>query len=220
MSGLGVQAMGLSALVDGCVFTNNNSGGFYSWSQFRVGVITALDATVRNCYIAHNNFGHASAVSSGYVGVGIFAEGAIIENCTVVSNRFTAQNDEYPNASAGVCGHSGAVFINNVVEDNYSPSGLNNYRFNSTVSITNCATKPIDTLTGSGLITAAEGDYIAIPGKPLVVPSSSTLIGKGYNMPWMETAYDLFGNKRRVRKNVDIGCIENQNRPATIFLVQ
>lgn len=220
MSGLGVQAMGLSALVDGCVFTNNNSGGFYSWSQFRVGVITALDATVRNCYIAHNNFGHASAVSSGYVGVGIFAEGAIIENCTVVSNRFTAQNDEYPNASAGVCGHSGAVFINNLIEDNYSPSGLNNYRFNSTVAITNCATTPSESLNGVDIVSALDGDYIAIPGERLILPDTSSLIGSGHNMPWMEKAVDVYGGKRKVRRNVDIGCIENQRRPETFFIIR
>ena len=53
-----------------------------------------------------------------------------------------------------------------------------------------------------------------------MLPPGSKLVGKGVNLPWAETALDLYGGARHVGRRVDVGCLEDQTRPATMILLR
>lgn len=216
--GLGIHALGRSSLIDRCVFTNNNSTtGFYHWEQYRIAVVAIYEGTIRNSLIAHNTYGTASACSTGVGAIGLYGSAATIENTVVVSNRWKA--GEFVNIRGGVALENACTVINSIIDENYAPTGLSNHIVLNNSKVNYSATNPYEGIGEYNMLSSA-GYYAFVPGGKFLLPLSSPLIGAGLNLPWMETALDLYGGKRRVRLNVDIGCFENQTRPSTFFMVR
>lgn len=216
--GLGIHALGRSAFIDRCVFTNNNSTtGFYHWDQYRIAVVAIYEGTIRNSLIAHNTYGTASACGTGVGAIGLYGSAATIENTVVVSNRW--KSGEYVNIRGGVALENACTVINSIIDENYAPAGLSNHIVLNNSKVNYSATNPYEGIGENNMLSSA-GDYAFVPGGKFLLPLSSPLIGAGLNLPWMETALDLYGGKRRVRLNVDIGCFENQTRPATFLLMR
>ena len=225
--GGGVLALGQSSFVDRCVFTNNNSKGFYHWRQYKVAVVAVYDGTVRNCLVAHNNYGAATVVGTAACAIGLYAEAATVENCTVVSNRYATKSDVFPALAAGICATAGSRIVNCVVDANMTPTSttdttpmpFNRYLVGGS-TFSYCATSPLEGLGGDGNFTPVEGDWTSLPGRRAVLPLGSKLVGKGVNLPWAETALDLYGGARHIGRRVDVGCLEDQTRPATMILLR
>lgn len=225
--GGGVLALGQSSFVDRCVFTNNNSKGFYHWRQYKVAVVAVYDGTVRNCLVAHNNYGAATVVGTATCAVGLYAEAATVENCTVVSNRYATKSDVFPALAAGICATAGSRIVNCVVDANMTPASTAdttpmpfNWYLAGGATFSYCATSPLENLGGDGNFIPVEGDWISLPGRRAVLPLGSGLVGKGVNLPWSDAALDLYGGARHVGRRVDVGCLEDQTRPATMVIMR
>lgn len=182
-----------NGLVSNCRITGNTGG---NWGG---GGMTLWAGTVRNCLIANN-------LASLYGG-GVWIENgpALVDNCTIVSNRVS---------SGG--GIGGGVYFqyaslnrevrNSVIWGNLKNGVLNNYGGSST-NISYSCTTPLPA-GGSGnipsnplFLSPATGDYH--------LSWNSPCIDKGTNQLWMTGIKDLDGAINRIiGTSVDMGTYE------------
>ncbi len=196
-------------VLEGCRIVGNtggtNSGG---------GVVLFAAATniMRNCLVAGNVAGRRGS------GVYIYRGTAVVENCTIVSNRATA--DQVDGAGVFVIHNAaGQVFslVNCIVYDNDNGVNANSNFYFQTVQagyISNTCIAPVPTVANVSVTDAKDTDplFIAPTAADFRLPAGSPCVNTGTNQPWMleAGAVDLDGRRRldRFLRLVDMGCFE------------
>ncbi len=190
------------------------------------GVIHVGNATIRNSLIADNYPKNKNNRSCGVR----LASGAVMENCTVVSNRANAAHSDavcggiFFVASATATLRNVAVFGNTC--NNYAqapePCDFGNYG-NASVTAANCAVAKMtpsiaigencrEVADGEPLFKGASGGYRPAKG--------SALVNNGTRLGWMANAFDLDGNRRVSMGSPDIGAYELRPGGALILSVE
>lgn len=205
-----------AGLMDRCQVTNNLCTG--SSSGFGVyGTLCVNAATVRNTVVAENK---ANNKANKFSGVQLGA-GAVIDNCTVVSNA--AQAASAAGVAGGVAfGSSAAVTIRNTVIygntiNNYAKAPVPCDYINYSASVTaanNAVTKLEPSIAfGENCLEVADGEPLfknfekgyGLPSK------NSVLINQGVKLDWMTAeSKDVLGKPRLSQGIPDIGAFEYQ----------
>ena len=207
-------AAGLSAgLMDRCwIMANKVSGN--STAVGAHGVVLLGAATMRNTVVAEN---YSTNAKGEHVGIRVNAANAVIENCTIVSNRANAAAAD--GVVGGIAFSSGkATTVKNTVIfgntcNNYAkdPTPCDYINYSAFVTAANNAVTKLEPSIAFGdsclevtnapalFRNAAAGDYR--------LTSRSELRDKGTKIEWMEGAHDLAGNTRLFGLP-DIGCYE------------
>ncbi len=196
--GISVRQGGI--MVNRCELRNNWNGGFYmaeNGTTMRV---------IRNSLIAGN---FATSATPPNAGAGILNSGALMLNCTVVSNR----------AENGPCGgvwlyYAEASITNTIMRYNYgSDLGTEaNYRtLNYGGNPSNIAwtcTFPTNDLGAQNI--EADPQFRSLAGQDYRLQGASPCVNAGLKATWMEDAADLDGRRRidRFSGMVDMGCYE------------
>ena len=188
-------------LVTGCIITNNIARGI-------CGMLSTGPTVVENCLFANNrslttNMEYNPSVVRVY-----WAEGGdgTIRNCTIVDNTMTT------NGAAAVKCDWALTFVNNIVRGNTDTKSGDaiDWRISGGKSSANwknnCLPNP-EKLTGTGNFdadplfrNATAGDYR--------LHASSRCRNAGNNALGAQASVDVYGNKRRVGRNIDVGCAE------------
>ncbi len=210
-----------NVLIENCIVTNNashySSGGTSPILGAGISVHSdsgnfSVKPVIRNCLVADNQIIDNNATAKGgHAGAGIYlARPAIVENCTIVTNSVSKSTAAAP---GGLYVGSGSAITNCIVWGNSiagAPSDIG-YAEGATIAY-GCAPE----LAGVATCTASDpcfknpvaGDWTLGPGSPCR--------DAGARLPWMETALDLAGNRRRVGPP-DLGCYESP-APAPLIL--
>ena len=224
-SAIGSAAFLASGEADRCRIEKNVCSGS-STGVGASGVIHVGNATIRNSLIADNYPKNKNNRSCGVR----LASGAVMENCTVVSNRANAAHSD------AVCGGisfvaSAAVTLRNVAVfgntcNNYAkapePCDFGNSS-SASVTAANCAVAKmtpsiaigencLEIADGQPLFKGADGGYRPAKG--------SALVNTGARLDWMADALDLDGNRRVSMGSPDIGAYEFRPGGALILSVQ
>ena len=147
----------------------------------------------------------------GHAGAGIYlARPAIVENCTIVTNSVSKSTAAAP---GGLYAGSGSAVTNCIVWGNSIAGASSDIGYAEGASVAyGCAPElaGVATCIASDPCFAnpAAGDWTLGPGSPCR--------DAGARLPWMETALDLAGNRRRVGPP-DLGCYESP-APAPLIL--
>ena len=214
--GISFYLIGASGLADRCIVTNHTFSFYGGWSSHRTGVAAVFDGTVRNTLVAYNS-GSGSALGAT-VPVGLFASDALVENCSVVTNTRSNLTDAY--TTAGLAAIGSTRVVNTLIHGNSYLGAVDNYKFASGVTLSHLATEPVDGLDGVKHLVPTPADYAMPRGGRMTLPRASRLISAGEDAAWTLDALDLYGQKRKVGRHVDIGCVESQFLPATMLLLR
>lgn len=208
-SGGGVRFTGAGGVLSDCTVVSNRT------TSGQGGGIDAWQATVRRCYIAHNQSGgngggmfmddgtaEYNLVThnlAGDSGGGIYGQSTLkIAHCTVALNVAT-------NMGGGIALYSYGCVVNSIVTSNQAPLGQN-WDFDArTGGWTNTCTHPAapgaDNFSDAPLFQdPAAGDYSLKPGSPCINAAAAGATN----------AIDLEGNPAVVHGIRDVGAIEFQ----------
>ncbi len=204
--GISVRQGGI--MVNRCELRNNANGGFGMADN---GVTMRV---IRNSLIEGN---FATSAVAPNAGAGILNNGALMLNCTVVSNR----------AENGNCGGvwlygAGASITNTIMRYNYgSDLGTEaNYRTatysGNPSNIAWSCTFPTNGLGVQNI--EADPQFRSLAGQDYRLQGASPCVNAGLKESWMEDAADLDGRRRidRFSRMVDLGCYEYL--PSGMFL--
>lgn len=230
-AGGGGADLGGSGIISHCWVTNNVVNGTGKESAYAGGgVILTYGATGRldNTLIAYNTYvTSGSSVVRGSAGVQIGGgnAGAVIENCTIVSN---VVQGAIATESAGIWLNAWDVrFRNCVIAGNWqtASNAFSSITLPNETYVYNCTVDVMPTTTsyrsGSTGFTLGDiksmfkdfegGDFTPVPG--------SVLANKG-TIPAYAADFDLAGNKRVFGKAIDIGCYEVQRNPGFLLMIR
>ncbi len=200
--GGGVQIYDTNAVtvVDRCSIISNTAFSHGAGISFAANT----NNVIRNSLIAYNVLTNTAGRGGG---IGWNGCSALIENCTVVSNRTLSPD------AGGICGWGGSSgrIVNTVVYDNRNSSGTLNW---GRVDITNCSNANICTTpsipNGVNIITN-EPAFVDRDAGNYRLRADSLCVNAGTNfLEWMNGAQDLDGHLRidRFSGMVDIGAFE------------
>ncbi len=224
-SAVGTAAFLASGEADRCRIEKNICNG--SSSGIGVfGVVHVGNATIRNSLIADNYPKNKLNRSCGVR----LASGAVMENCTVVSNRANAAHSGtvcggvFVVASAAVTLRNVAIFGNTCNNFANAPVPCDFGSENgASVTAANCAVAKMtpsiaigencqEIADGEPLFKGADGGYRPAKG--------SALVNNGIRLGWMTGALDLDGNRRVSMGSPDIGAYEFRPGGALILSVK
>lgn len=201
--GAGVYQSGDDSLVQNCVIMRNES----QRSGFGGGVCIER-GTLRNCLVAGN--------SAGRYGGGVYMYAGATESCTVTRNMTSLST-----ALGGGVYRSGGTVLNSIVYANSSSNAPLNIADDANVSYS-CAPELI---SGTGnisdpplFINGGDGYGLDFTNGNYGLRDNSSCIDAGLNQNWMNNAVDIDGEKRIIRKNVDIGAYETASLGTYIIL--
>jgi len=159
---------------------------------------------IRNCLVA-NNRGGMSWGESGYRGCGIrvTSRNALIENCTIVSNRLGSSGSPQ---GAGLYATNGVRVVNTIIYHNSGVASSNIYAF-ADCAFSNSCTAPLSEVTGTAN-TDADPQFVAKGTGNFRLNNNSPCLNTGMNYEWMTGAVDLEGRKRIRYGTVDMGAYE------------
>lgn len=208
--GVGIDCR-YGAHIDHCTITGNRNGGVICYLNATLersiisrniayreggGVWCYYNCTVRNCLI-RDNTAYPSASYLG--GGGVYANGGLIQNCTIVTNWAIGRG-------GGVFTESGATLENCIVWGN---RGASNYWERSAgTNRFNC----IEGWTTGGQSVIAQNPLFLSPGD-LHLASGSPCIDAGTNTHAAAGAVDLDGVWRIMGPRIDLGCYETTGMP-------
>ncbi len=173
---------------------------------------TTQTNVLRNCEISHN-------VSVSYAGGMLSFNGyALIENCTIVSNRCASPGESFKIGGVLLNSASSNVVRNTIIMYNLYPSGVpSDLLYTASSAITYSCVFPVPAgdgnIGGDPMFTdLGGGDYTLLKGSPC--------INAGTNQPWMDTAKDRGGLRRLdvMARIVDIGCHEYPSLGTVIII--
>ena len=211
-AGSGLYQTGADAFADRCVITNNYATSVNTGAGSGIG-LWMNGGIVRNCLIAKNRLTTASALGGNYA-TGATVEGGRLENCSIVSNYHGAAAQTL---AFGLMAKGGHIY-NTLIADNNGADAYNWVVSGSPV-VSNCCTTSASTLPGGNHAEATARTYTLGAGRISFKVDSPCYSG-GVNLPWMESATDLYGNPRRFSAHVDIGCFELQQGAGTYLLLR
>ena len=231
--GAGISVRSSKGVVRRCLVDNNSN--LYRETVQHGGGIDVTAGLVENCLVVNNVSGE---------GAGISLSGGTIRNCTVAFNRALKCTEAAP-GGVKYGGYSGGLLMNGGQLQNcvfYGNTAETNWWYNGDVTVkawqpivgypewqganttvANCAfadTVATNAATGGSCILFAEPGFRnaeALDFRPMTV---SPFIDAGLNLDYEEDAIDYLGQKRRVGKFVDIGCIECQSRSALQIILR
>lgn len=172
------------------------------------GVAIQYDGTLRNCIISRNTkISHQYGVIGGN---GVFVRAkANIENCTIMDNRGAGEAGIYYFEYASIWP---AIFVNTIVQSNYSDGGLTNWYFidSTNLCVSNCCMNLTNfpaKVQSSGCITN-DPRCVDFAGGNYRLNNDSPCINAGIIQSWMTTGVDLDGRTRIRYGRVDMGAYE------------
>jgi hypothetical protein len=167
------------------------------------GGIHADYGRVRNCLIYKNY----SPVSSAGIYVG---PGALMENCTVVSNTSPG------NAGPAVGTAAGASVLNSIIWGNrYTNATPSSFGGPPTIAFT----RTEFAWAGEGN-TTADPIFVNPAAGDFTLRGASPCVNTGSNIAWMAEAVDLAGNRRIIGSMVDMGAFECQRVAGSVIWVR
>jgi hypothetical protein len=167
------------------------------------GGIHADYGRVRNCLIYKNY----SPVSSAGIYVG---PGALMENCTVVSNTSPG------NAGPAVGTAAGASVLNSIIWGNlYTNATPSSFGGPPTIAFT----RTEFAWAGDGN-TTADPIFVNPAAGDFTLRGASPCVNTGSNVAWMAEAVDLAGSRRIIGSAVDMGAYECQRVAGTVIWVR
>ena len=184
-------------------------------------MIVKIDGgAIRNSLIARN--------ASSFLAPVKIADGAVMDNCTVISNRndstkaYTVNNGNpavYINHTGGMKVDGSAKVRNTLVDGNWSTKGACVSNLNWTVAsgvFTKTVANDRPGLEEYGLLTGR----VLLRRNPAYTPRmSAVMTDNGEKLEWMTSgSVDLYGNHRVYRRTPDIGAVENQSGGFAIIL--
>jgi hypothetical protein len=188
--------------VENCVFRNNAATNNFYW-QGGGGLALAYPSAgstdrswVRNCLIYNNS---ARGGGGMYVSQGILN----IYNCTIVSNRMTADG------GGGIWqtyAYGGLRVMNSVIYSNSGNSDLTLATYTNNF-FTNICVYSTNNLLGEGNFTNSPG-FADWAGKNFRLAPGSPCVNRGFNQDWATNGIDLDGRRRIRYGTVDIGAYE------------
>ena len=211
-AGSGLFQTGATAFADRCVITNNYASSVNTGAGSGIG-LWMNGGIVRNCLIAKNRLTTSSALAGNYA-TGATVEGGRLENCSIVGNYYgtAAQTLAFGLFAKGGC------VLNTLIADN-DGADARNWVVSGSPVLSNCCTTSASTLPGGQHVEATARAYTLDAGRISFKVDSPCYSG-GVNLPWMESATDLYGNPRRFSAHVDIGCFELQQGAGTYLLLR
>lgn len=230
-AGGGGVDLSATGIISHCWVTNNVVNGTGKESVYAGGsVIWSWESKGRldNTLVAYNTYitsGDTPLRGSAGLQFGGGNSGAVVENCSVVSN---VVQGAISTESAGVWLNAWDVrFRNCVIAGNWqtASNAFSSITLPSETYVYNCAVDVMPTTTsyrsGSTGFTLGDiksmfkdfegGDFTPVPG--------SVLANKG-TTPNYVAAVDLAGNKRVFGKAIDIGCYEVQRNPGFLLMIR
>ena len=186
------------ARMENCVISNNTVNTFSSWIGGGGLRMSGAGTVVRNCLIVDNT----ENTNGG--GGGVYIEGGLLENCTIVGNKVTSGHGHGVYQSGGTIRN--CIIANNNADKSAFDSE-NHYRTSGTVEYT--CTYP--EMEGTGNL--VEEPYLTdIANGDCRLSDMSDLYDMGSDQTWMTTTLkvDLLGNARILGKAVDLGCYEKE----------
>lgn len=199
---------------NGIIENSEIVGNTQSGTDSGAAVILREGATniLRNCLIANN-----TAAQRGS-GLYIYRGTAIVENCTIVSNRATAAAAD----GAGVFViHSAAgqefSMVNCIVYGNDNGENANsNFYFSGVYEgyISNTCIAPVPAVANVSVADSTDADplFLSAAAADFRLSAGSPCVNAGTNQPWMVEAgaVDLDGRRRldRFLRLADMGCYE------------
>jgi hypothetical protein len=211
-AGSGLYQTGANAVADRCVITNNYATSVNTGNGSGIG-LWMNGGIVRNCLIAKNRLTTTSALGGNY-STGVTVEGGRLENCTIVGNY---HGTAVQTLAFGLFAKGGHVY-NTLIADN-NGAAARNWVVSGTPVVSNCCTTSASNLPGGRHVEANDRTYTLDAGRISFKVDSPCYSG-GVNLPWMESATDLYGNPRRFSAHVDIGCFELQQGAGTYLLLR
>ncbi len=224
-----------TAVVSNCLFTGNAEtggngliggcqGALFTHCRFLrnrflgagPGIAAGFISTMRNCLIAENvaeaSGGNAFVLDMYY---GNSMDLPLVESCTIASNRMTVSSSTLP-AVRNYCG-----FIRNCIMA-YNTLANGSCKDFALSSIAGKANNPsYNVTTTAGTVEDCVGSAVGDPhfrnlaqGNYRLKSSSTLCLKAGQVQEWMAGAGDLDGNPRLLKGAVDIGCYQNDVRPA------
>ena len=204
-----------AGLVTHTVFRRNRTrAGSANQASNRCGVLQLEgSAHAENCLFTDNRQTTAVTLINVY-------GSSVMRNCTIVNSGLSSTN-QYCSSWSPLNIASGATVQNVVIAGVTNtvdgaackPTGTRANFVNGALDSSIEGTSfPVDTVVGTAesfFKDYANGDYTPKAGGPLV--------GKGANYEGMASV-DLAGNRRLVRRKVDIGCYELQSTPMIILV--
>jgi len=190
-----------NVLISQCAIVSNYCSGRATGGGLHVANLS--NVWIRSCLVAYN-WGHNGWGESGYGGCGlaIFATNALIENCTIVSNRLTGSGSPQ---GAGLWATNGVRVVNSIIYHNTGATMSNFYAFADCTFSNNC-TAPLPSLGTAN--TDANPQLVAKDTGNFRLAANSPCINTGINQEWMTGAVDLDGRKRIRYGIVDMGAYE------------
>ncbi len=233
-TGGGILANGSNCRLERCAITDNwigtGSGVAGSAVKAGTGVHIAGAVTMRNCLVARNY--NWTTDTGAYAAVGVTEGSAIIENCTIVSNRISAASDRV--AGLYIVDSAAATVRNCIVADNVTGSSVSNmfagvkakvYATYDHVMTDEPYAAKLNANVASGshrgggnfggdpcFRNVAAGDYH--------LRMNSPAHDAGAEAAWMAGATDLDGRPRFFGKAPDVGCYEIQTGAGTVLMIE
>lgn len=185
-------------LIDRCIVRGNQSAN-------DSGGVRNMSASPGNLGIVRNTLivGNSASNNSG---AGRLRYGAIIQNCTITSNRAPSHGGLYLDGVS-----SPPTTVSNVIcRYNFAGANESNHSVNDGGVIANSCTYPIAGLTGEGNIDA-DPMFVDANNGNYHLQSGSPCINAGANQDWMAASMDLDGRPRldRFTRIIDMGCYEH-----------
>ena len=204
------------SFAEGCIVSNNTFT--YCSANTLSAPLYVAKGTARGCLVTGNTLlciGAKSFALGAYVGSGR------LESCTLVTNTVpVADNATY--ARYTVYNKSGAV-VNTLAADNLRVTDGTVFSCGYVTGVfTNSCLPGAAELPGAKNIESVGATTYAFgsDGRLLFPFPLSPCQNKGLNEPWMTDAVDLYGNKRIFGPRVDIGCLECQRNPGSVFSIR
>ena len=223
--GFGFNARARSELVN-CIFTNNNAavqGGAIYVRDNKTKVDDVCPLFIRNCLVA-NNWVTGSSTEHQGGGICLISSNAVVDACTVVSNRTNG------GVGAGLFHRWGGSVTNSIIAFN-TVKGALEMDGSWCLAAADASVRYSHSLAwpaASDGFKAGEGCIIGMPrftdpaNGDFTLRSHATLgVDAGINEAWMAGACDLAGTNRIYNAVVDMGAYE-YSFPArgTVMIVQ
>ncbi len=248
-----IASAGADALVDGCIIEDNKIGTTSAITTSQGAGAAVYAGTVQRTLFRRNNAQYGSALYLGgaanvrssvfddnlasldigeTVGAGsgtivVDAEGAKVENCTVVNNRVRGTGYD---AVAGVWVKKVSSLAINVINsiiignksldddtehnvrhsDGVGGGTEDRYNFSTCVITEGYGLNPVTT----------DGELLGRGSKPYAIPSKSNWRNAGITEEWMHNEADFYGNPRLEGRAVDIGAVECATPPGLFIIIR
>ena len=221
--GLALYQSGASALADRCVLTNLTTTYWANGTSYPscLGIV-ANGGEVRNSLLCGNRISVESGSAKVYdLGAMIQAANATVANCTVVANQFSSERSgNYTNHTFAVFTSGTGSLVNCLVADNVLSGKTRNWK-STGANLSYCCTTDAARLPGEGNVEAAGVVWkMRRQEGRLALPAGSPCRNAGTTLAWMDGAVDLYGGRRILGRQPDIGAVEEATGGRLVISVQ